>query len=105
MHNIVTRVNNTVLHTWKLVREYISNVLTIKKKKDTELCGIMEIPATSQGYGSNHTATYKGIKSTFHTLNLHSVMCNVNPISGKLDEIDKRSDHSRKYKSKQTIQH
>ena len=65
----------------------------------------MEIPATSQGYGSNHTATYKGIKSTFHTLNLHSVMCNVNPISGKLDEIDKRSDHSRKYKSKQTIQH
>lgn len=61
----------------------------------------MEIPATSQGYGNNHTATYKGIKSTFHTLNLHSVICNVNPISGKLDEIDKRSDHSRKYKSKQ----
>lgn len=69
-----------------------------KKKKDTELCDIMKIPATSQGYGSNHIATYKGIKSTFHTLNLCSVMCNVNPISGRLDKTDKRSDHSRKYK-------
>ena len=71
MHNIVTRVNNTVLHTWKLVRVHLKcSHHKKKKKKDTELCDIMKIPATSQGYGSNHIATYKGIKSTFHTLNL-----------------------------------
>ena len=63
-----------------------------------ELCDIMKILATSQSYGGNHIATHKGIKSTFHILNLDSVMCDVNPISGKLDKIDKRSDHSREDK-------
>lgn len=33
----------------------------------------MKILATSQSYGGNHIATHKGIKSTFHTLNL--VLC------------------------------
>ena len=58
----------------------------------------MKILATSQSYGGNHIATHKGIKSTFHILNLDSVMCDVNPISGKLDKIDKSSDHSREDK-------
>ena len=32
MYNIVIRNNNAVLYTWKLLREYILNLLAMKKK-------------------------------------------------------------------------
>ena len=39
MYNIVTVVNNTVLCTWNLLREYLA--FLPKKKKKKELCEVM----------------------------------------------------------------
>ena len=38
MYSMVMIVNNTVLYAWKLLREYISNVLTTKKNGNYVMC-------------------------------------------------------------------
>lgn len=43
MYSQVTIVNNTALYACKLVREWILNVLTMKRKKKWESCEVMEV--------------------------------------------------------------
>ena len=40
MCSMVTVVNNTVLYTWNLQREYILSVIT---KEEMELCEVMDV--------------------------------------------------------------
>ena len=41
MYTMVTIVNNTVLYTWKLLKELIVNVLITRTKR--QLCDMMEV--------------------------------------------------------------
>ena len=45
MYNMVVIANNPVLYTWELLREYILNVLTIKKQR--QLCDGVEFLAVA----------------------------------------------------------
>lgn len=68
MHRVVIIVNNNVLHSWKLLRQYILNVLTTKKKY---LCDTMEVLAEDVVLIILHHISI--LNQHVYTLNLHNV--------------------------------
>ena len=61
MSSMVIVVTNTILYTWKLLREQILNVSPQKK----EMVIMWHVGGISKHYDSNHFSIYKCLKSTY----------------------------------------
>lgn len=60
MYSLGSKVNNTVLYIWKLLREYILTFLTTRKKM--QLCVVMDVNKTD--WGDHFAKQNKNIQTT-----------------------------------------